>query len=385
MGNSDRSVPERFSVSDVRPGRIEPTDYGAFIERGQRSGQGGDDQERDRSISRPRPTEAKPPRSRPARSTTPIWSIGSLRPRAPTTTARSPFRRSCRRRNSPILNFLLMWILPGLLFYILWKQASRSIQARMGSGGNFLSFGNGGAKIYADSDVKATFADVAGQDEAKEALDRDRRLPAQSVEVCRNRGLAAERGAAGRSSGNGQDAHCAGRSRRGPSAVLLPCRARSSCRCSSGWAPPKSATSSSRPERSAPCIIFIDEIDAIGKRRDTALGGNDEREQTLNQLLTEMDGFRRPQGRCDSGRHEPSGESRQGVAASGGASTAASRWSLPDLEGRKAILRVHLARVKHEAVDLSIVAQATAGSSGAELANIVNEAALRAVRQGVGR
>ena len=92
----------------------------------------------------------------------------------------------------------------------------------------------------------------------------------------------------------------------------------------------------------APCIIFIDEIDAIGKRRDTGIGGNDEREQTLNQLLTEMDGF----------------------------------------EGRKAIINVHLKKVKCDKIDMDVVARATAGSSGAELANIVNEAALRAVRMG---
>ena len=131
----------------------------------------------------------------------------------------------------------------------------------------------------------------------------------------------------------------------------------------------------------APCIIFIDEIDAIGKRRDSTLGGNDEREQTLNQLLTEMDGFDGRKGVVIlAATNRP--ESLDKALLRPGRFDRRIQMELPDLEGRKAILKVHLAKVKHDTVDLSIVAQATAGSSGAELANIVNEAALRAVRQG---
>ena len=130
----------------------------------------------------------------------------------------------------------------------------------------------------------------------------------------------------------------------------------------------------------APCIIFIDEIDAIGKRRDTAMG-NDEREQTLNQLLTEMDGFDGRKGVVIlAATNRP--ESLDKALLRPGRFDRRVQMELPDLEGRKAILAVHLKKVKHEAIDMDIVARATAGSSGAELANIVNEAALRAVRMG---
>lgn len=131
----------------------------------------------------------------------------------------------------------------------------------------------------------------------------------------------------------------------------------------------------------APCIIFIDEIDAIGKRRDSGLGGNDEREQTLNQLLTEMDGFDGRKGVVIlAATNRP--EDLDKALLRPGRFDRRIQMELPDLEGRKAILNVHLKKVKHEAVDIDIVARATAGTSGAELANIVNEAALRAVRMG---
>ena len=131
----------------------------------------------------------------------------------------------------------------------------------------------------------------------------------------------------------------------------------------------------------APCIIFIDEIDAIGKRRDTGFGGNDEREQTLNQLLTEMDGFDGRKGVVIlAATNRP--ESLDKALLRPGRFDRRIQMELPDLEGRKAILGVHIKRVKHDNIDIGIVACATAGSSGAELANIVNEAALRAVRMG---
>ena len=130
----------------------------------------------------------------------------------------------------------------------------------------------------------------------------------------------------------------------------------------------------------APCIIFIDEIDAIGKRRDTGMG-NDEREQTLNQLLTEMDGFDGRKGVVIlAATNRP--ESLDKALLRPGRFDRRVQMELPDLEGRKAILAVHLKKVRHEDIDMDIVARATAGSSGAELANIVNEAALRAVRMG---
>ena len=131
----------------------------------------------------------------------------------------------------------------------------------------------------------------------------------------------------------------------------------------------------------APCIIFIDEIDAIGKRRDSGFSSNDEREQTLNQLLTEMDGFDGKRGVVIlAATNRP--ETLDKALLRPGRFDRRIQMELPDLEGRKAILKVHLANVRHEEIDLDIVARATAGSSGAELANIVNEAALRAVRMG---
>lgn len=129
----------------------------------------------------------------------------------------------------------------------------------------------------------------------------------------------------------------------------------------------------------APCIIFIDEIDAIGKRRDASFGGNDEREQTLNQLLTEMDGFDGRKGVVIlAATNRP--ESLDKALLRPGRFDRRIQMELPDLEGRKAILEVHLKKIKHDNIDMDLVARATAGSSGAELANIVNEAALRAVR-----
>ena len=134
----------------------------------------------------------------------------------------------------------------------------------------------------------------------------------------------------------------------------------------------------SQANKKAPCIIFIDEIDAIGKRRD-GITTNDEREQTLNQLLTEMDGFDGRKGVVIlAATNRP--ESLDKALLRPGRFDRRVQMELPDLEGRKAILQVHLKKVKHEEIDLDLIARATSGASGAELANIVNEAALRAVR-----
>ena len=132
-------------------------------------------------------------------------------------------------------------------------------------------------------------------------------------------------------------------------------------------------------KKKAPCIIFIDEIDAIGKKRGGSMGGNDEREQTLNQLLTEMDGFDGQKGVVIlAATNRP--ESLDNALLRPGRFDRRFIMNLPDLQGRKAILEVHLNKVRHEAINMDLIARATAGSSGAELANIVNEAALRAVR-----
>ena len=240
------------------------------------------------------------------------------------------FTKTIPRESSPIINFLLLWVLPGVIFYLIWRQMSKSIQGRLGGGGNVMSFGKSGAKIYADSDIDTTFADVAGQDEAK--------VPFFSISGSEFVQMFVGMGAA------------------------------------------KVRDLFKQATEKAPCIIFIDEIDAIGKKRDS-MSSNDEREQTLNQLLTEMDGFDGRKGVVIlAATNRP--ESLDNALLRPGRFDRRIQMELPDLQGRKAILSVHLQKVQHEEIDIDLVARATAGSSGAQLANIVNEAALRAVHLG---
>ena len=240
------------------------------------------------------------------------------------------FTKTIPRESSPIINFLLLWVLPGVIFYLIWRQMSKSIQGRLGGGGNVMSFGKSGAKIYADSDIDTTFADVAGQGEAK--------VPFFSISGSEFVQMFVGMGAA------------------------------------------KVRDLFKQATEKAPCIIFIDEIDAIGKKRDS-MSSNDEREQTLNQLLTEMDGFDGRKGVVIlAATNRP--ESLDNALLRPGRFDRRIQMELPDLQGRKAILSVHLQKVQHEEIDIDLVARATAGSSGAQLANIVNEAALRAVRLG---
>ena len=265
-----------------------------------------------------------------------------LEAKSPNEDGKISFNQVIPQENSPLLNFVLMWVLPGLIFYLIWRQTSKAIQARMGSGGdNFMSFGKSGAKIYADSDVKTTFADVAGQDEAKEALN-------EIVDFLHNPKKYTDIGASLPKGAllvgpPGTGKTLIARAVAGEAKVpFFAISGSEFVQMFVGMGAAKVRDLFRQANEKASCIIFIDEIDAIGKRRDTGIGGNDEREQTLNQLLTEMDGF----------------------------------------EGRKAIINVHLKKVKCDKIDMDVVARATAGSSGAELANIVNEAALRAVRMG---
>lgn len=299
---------------------------------------------------------------------------------SPNENGKIAFNQIVPEENSPILNFLLMWILPGLIFYIIWRQTSKTIQSRMGAGGNFMSFGNSGAKIYADADIKTTFADVAGQEEAKETLK-------EIVDFLHNPKKYTEIGAS-----LPKGALLVGPPGTGKTLIA---------RAVAGEAKvPFFAISGSefvqmfvdmgaakvrdlfkQAGEKAPCIIFIDEIDAIGKKREGTFSGNDEREQTLNQLLTEMDGFDGRKGVVIlAATNRP--ESLDKALLRPGRFDRRIQMDLPDLEGRKAILNVHLKKVKHDSINLDIVARATSGSSGAELANIVNEAALRAVRMG---
>ena len=288
------------------------------------------------------------------------------------------FNQIVPHENSPLLNFVLYWILPGLLFYLIWRQAGKGL-AKMG-GGNFMSFGNSGAKIYAESDVKTTFADVAGQDEAKDALSEIISFlhdPSKYTAI----GATLPKGAllVG-PPGTGKtliaravagEAHVPFFAMSGSEFVQM----------FVGMGAAKVRDLFKQANEKAPCIIFIDEIDAIGKSRNDRYGGNDEREQTLNQLLTEMDGFDGRKGVVIlAATNRP--ESLDKALLRPGRFDRRIQMELPDLEGRKAILNVHLKKVRHGQIDMDVVARATAGSSGAELANIVNEAALRAVRLG---
>lgn len=299
---------------------------------------------------------------------------------SPNENGKIAFNQIVPEENSPILNFLLMWILPGLIFYIIWRQTSKTIQSRMGAGGNFMSFGNSGAKIYADADIKTTFADVAGQEEAKETLK-------EIVDFLHNPKKYTEIGASLPKGAllvgpPGTGKTLIARAVAGEAKVpFFAISGSEFVQMFVGMGAAKVGDLFKQAGEKAPCIIFIDEIDAIGKKREGTFSGNDEREQTLNQLLTEMDGFDGRKGVVIlAATNRP--ESLDKALLRPGRFDRRIQMDLPDLEGRKAILNVHLKKVKHDSINLDIVARATSGSSGAELANIVNEAALRAVRMG---
>ena len=301
-----------------------------------------------------------------------------LNAKSPNEDHKISFTQIVPQENSPILNFILMWVLPGLIFYLIWRQASKSI-GRMGAGGNFMSFGNSGAKIYAESDIKTSFADVAGQDEAKETLKEIVDFlhnPIKYTDI----GASLPKGAL-LVGPPGTGKTLIARAVAGEAKVpFFAISGSEFVQMFVGMGAAKVRDLFKQANEKAPCIIFIDEIDAIGKRRDAGMG-NDEREQTLNQLLTEMDGFDGRKGVVIlAATNRP--ESLDKALLRPGRFDRRVQMELPDLEGRKAILAVHLKKVKHENIDMDIVARATAGSSGAELANIVNEAALRAVRMG---
>ena len=300
-----------------------------------------------------------------------------LKAKSPNKSGRIEFTKTLPQKNSPLLDFIIWWILPALIFFGLWQWGAKRMMKGGAGGGGFLSLGKSGAKVYAERDVKTTFADVAGQDEAKETLKEivdflhnpkkytrlGAKLPKGALLVGppgTGKTLIA-RAVAG-------EAHVPFFSISGSAFVQM----------FVGMGAAKVRDLFQQAQQKAPCIIFIDEIDAIGKSRDQAMG-NDEREQTLNQLLTEMDGFDATKGlviRAATNRPETLDK----ALLRPGRFDRRIIMELPDLEGRKAILQVHLKDVKHGDIDLDKVGRATAGSSGADIANIVNEAALRAVR-----
>ena len=283
-------------------------------------------------------------------------------------------------QSSPILVNILSWVLPILFFVALGEYMSRKLMKRAG-GKNAMSFGMGksSAKIYVKSSEGIRFCDVAGEDEAKENL-------SEIVEYLHNPARYKEIGASMPkgillvgSPGTGKtmlakavagEANVPFFSMSGSEFVEM----------FVGMGASKVRDLFQQAKEKAPCIVFIDEIDAIGKKRDGQIGGNDEREQTLNQLLTEMDGFEDNTGVIIlAATNRP--ESLDPALLRPGRFDRRVPVELPDLKGREDILKVHAKKIKvGDNGDYNKVARMASGASGAELANIVNEAALRAVR-----
>ena len=276
---------------------------------------------------------------------------------------------------------LVSWIFPILMFVIIGQIMTRMLAKRMG-GNPAMTFGKSNAKIYAEKETGVTFEDVAGEEEAKDALK-------EIVDFLHNPQKYADIGASLPKGallvgppGTGKtllaravagEAHVPFFSISGSEFVEM----------FVGMGAAKVRDLFKQANEKAPCIVFIDEIDTIGKKRDGGgMGGNDEREQTLNQLLTEMDGFDGKKGVVIlAATNRP--ESLDPALLRPGRFDRRVPVELPDMKGREAILRVHGRKVKMgEDVDYNAIARATAGASGAELANIINEAALRAVRMG---
>ncbi len=302
-----------------------------------------------------------------------------LQAKSPNESGKIEFTQTPPEKNSPLLDFFLWWVLPGLIFYWIWQSASKRMFKGGAGGGNFMSLGQSGAKLYAESDVKTTFADVAGQDEAKETL-------REIVDFLHNPTKYTELGAklpkgALLVGPPGTGKTLIARAVAGEAGVpFFSISGSEFVQMFVGMGAAKVRDLFDQAGKKAPCIIFIDEIDAIGKSRDSSMG-NDEREQTLNQLLTEMDGFDANKGLVIlAATNRP--ETLDKALLRPGRFDRRVIMELPDLEGRKAILAVHLKKVKHGEIDMDRVGRATAGSSGADIANIVNEAALRAIRLG---
>ena len=356
---------------------IEQTDYGTFVQRVD-SGLVDKVQIKDNNIFYTIRRGGRELQCQTAEMNDPQLTDRLLKAKGSNPTHRIVFTQVAQQKNSPLLDFILWWILPGVLFYWLWSYASKRILSGSG-GGNFMQFGKSGAKVYAENDVKTTFADVAGQDEAKAQLK-------EIVDFLHNPGKYAAMGArlpkgALLVGPPGTGKTLIARAVAGEARVpFFAISGSEFVQMFVGMGAAKVRDLFKQASEKAPCIIFIEEIDAIGKSRDAAMG-NDEREQTLNQLLTEMDGFDATKGVVIlAATNRP--ESLDKALLRPGRFDRRIQMELPDLAGRKAILQVHLRDIRHGDIDLDIVGRATAGSSGADLANIVNEAALRAVKLG---
>ena len=281
---------------------------------------------------------------------------------------------------SPIIEFLLSWVLPLVIFYALGSFMFRRMSKQMG--GNSMTFGKSNAKIYVEAQTGKTFDDVAGEDEAKDALKEIVDF-LHDPQKYRDIGAKLPKGAL-LVGPPGTGKTLLAKAVAGEAKVpFFSISGSEFVEMFVGMGAARVRDLFKQAGEKAPCIVFIDEIDAIGKKRDAAgVGGNDEREQTLNQLLTEMDGFDAGKGVVIlAATNRP--EILDKALLRPGRFDRRIPVELPDLAGREAILRVHARDVKTEPnIDYTQVARATSGCSGAELANIVNEAAIAAVKDG---
>ena len=292
------------------------------------------------------------------------------------------FSKDIEQTMSPIMSFLLTFILPMVIFVVLGQYLGRKLLEQAG-GKNSMAFGMGksNARVYVQSTEGIHFDDVAGEDEAKENL-------AEIVDYLHNPKKYTDAGASMPKGlllvgppGTGKI--MLAKAVAGESGVpFFSISGSEFVEMFVGMGASKVRDLFKQAKEKAPCIVFIDEIDAIGKKRDGQVGGNDEREQTLNQLLTEMDGFEGNNGVIIlAATNRP--ESLDPALTRPGRFDRRVPVELPDLKGREAILKVHAKKIKPaDDVDFHTIARMASGASGAELANIVNEAALRAVRQG---
>lgn len=294
------------------------------------------------------------------------------------------FGRVAQQAMNPILSILLSWVLPVVIFWGLGQLLAKQLMKKMGGGGAgnpFMSFGKSNAKVYVQSTTGITFHDVAGEDEAKELLTEivDFLHNPQKYQeigaVCPKGALLVGPPGTGKTllaKAVAGEAHVPFFSISGSEFVEM----------FVGMGASKVRDLFKQANEKAPCIVFIDEIDTIGKKRDgQGFSGNDEREQTLNQLLTEMDGFDASKGVVIlAATNRP--DSLDPALLRPGRFDRRIPVELPDLKGREEILKVHARKVKlSDNVDFNAIARAASGASGAELANMINEAALRAVRE----
>ncbi len=307
-----------------------------------------------------------------------IWPDDTLLTRLES--ANVKFASSIPTQASPLLTILISWVLPILIFSFIGKL----IMGRMANGGaigNAMSFGKANAKIYVEAQTGKTFADVAGEDEAKDALQEIVNFlhePAKYAEI----GAKLPKGAllvGPPGTGKTLLARAVAGEAKVPFFSISGAEFVEMC---VGMGAAKVRDLFKQADEKAPCIVFIDEIDTIGKKRDSGFSSNDEREQTLNQLLTEMDGFDPQKGVVIlAATNRP--DTLDPALLRPGRFDRRIPVELPDLNGRIAILKVHSRDVKMSGdINFEVIARATSGASGAELANIINEAALRAVKLG---